>query len=148
MKLKKVGLILNKQNLQNTFELSVTVKPDDIDQANHVNNVVYLRWVQDVSEGHWLAVATTQLLENYYWVAIRHEIDYKSQGFLGDQLLLRTYLKSYGGVRSMRAVQIIRKIDNKLLVESLTTWILMSTATNKPTRITEEMVGLFPNVVI
>ncbi len=134
--------------MQNTFELSVIVKAEDIDQANHVNNVVYLKWVQDVSEGHWLAVATPVLLEAYYWVAIRHEIDYKSQGFLGEELLLRTYLKSYGGVRSMRVVQIIRKVDHKLLVESLTTWILMSSTTNKPTRITEEMIKLFPNVEV
>ncbi len=128
----------------NNFELSIIVKTDDIDQANHVNNVVYLKWIQDVSEGHWLAVAPTEILEKYYWVALRHEIDYKSSGFLGDELLLKTHLKSYGGVRSLRAVQIIRKSDNKVLVESLTTWILMATATNKPTRISEELERLFP----
>lgn len=128
------------------FQLTIIVKPEDIDQANHVNNVVYLRWVQDVSEGHWLAVATPEMLENYYWVAIRHEIDYKNQGFLGDELYLNTYLKEYGGVRSKRAVQIIRKSDGKLLVESLTTWILMSTSANKPTRIPENMMELFPKI--
>jgi acyl-CoA thioester hydrolase len=126
------------------FQLSITVQPEDIDQANHVNNVVYLRWVQDVSEGHWLAVATPEMRDNYFWVAIRHEIDYKNQGFLGDELYLNTYLKEYGGVRSKRAVQIIRKSDNKLLVESLTTWILMSAITNKPARIPDDMIKLFP----
>jgi acyl-CoA thioester hydrolase len=128
------------------FQLSITVQPEDIDQANHVNNVVYLRWVQDVSEGHWLEVATNEMKESYYWVAIRHEIDYKNPGFLGDELLLNTYLKEYGGVRSKRAVQIIRKSDNKLLVESLTTWILMSSASNKPARISEDMMELFPKI--
>jgi acyl-CoA thioester hydrolase len=129
---------------QNTFELCTTVKPEDIDQANHVNNVVYLKWIQDVSEGHWLAVAPPEILQKYYWVALRHEIDYKSSGFLGDELVMKTHLKSYGGVRSLRAVQIIRKKDNKVLVESLTTWILMATATNKPIRISEELEKLFP----
>jgi acyl-CoA thioester hydrolase len=128
------------------FELSITVKPEDIDRANHVNNVVYLKWVQDVSEGHWRAVATPEMLENYHWVAIRHEIDYKNSGFLNDELLLKTFLKSYGGVRSQRVVQIIRKSDQKLLVESLTTWILMASSTNKPARITDEMILLFPNI--
>jgi acyl-CoA thioester hydrolase len=130
----------------NSFELSISVSAEDIDQMNHVNNVVYLRWVQDVSEGHWLALATAQMLEEYFWVAIRHEIDYKNQGFLGDELMLRTYLKSYGGARSMRTVQIIRKSDQKLLVESLTTWILMSKITNKPARIPADMEKLFPMI--
>jgi acyl-CoA thioester hydrolase len=130
--------------IQNNFELTITVQPEDIDRANHVNNVVYLKWIQDVSEGHWLAVAPPAILEKYYWVALRHEIDYKSSGYLGEEFLLKTHLKSYGGVRSLRAVQIIRKSDNKVLVESLTTWILMSTATNKPIRIGEELEKLFP----
>ncbi len=129
---------------QNYYQISVKVVEADIDQANHINNVIYLRWVQDVSEGHWLAVATPFMLENYYWVAIRHEIDYKNSGFLGDELLLKTHLKEYGGVRSKRVVQIIRKSDNKILVESLTTWILMATKTQKPARIPDDMMALFP----
>lgn len=133
-----------EQTNQNYFQISVKVEEADIDQANHVNNVVYLRWVQDVSEGHWLAVATPEMLKNYYWVAIRHEIDYKNSGFLGDELLLKTHLKEYGGVRSKRIVQIIRKSDSKVLVESLTTWILMASTNQKPVRIPEDMMALFP----
>ena len=133
-----------EQTNQNFFQISVKVNVADIDQANHVNNVVYLRWVQAVSEGHWLAVAAPEMLKNYYWVAIRYEIDYKNSGFLGDELLLKTHLKEYGGVRSKRVVQIIRKSDSKVLVESLTTWILMASNTQKPARIPDDMMALFP----
>ncbi|MES2795455.1 MAG: thioesterase family protein [Bacteroidota bacterium] len=128
----------------NFFQQNISVNSSHLDQMNHVNNVVYLQWVQDVSEAHWMAVATPHILEKYYWVALRHEIDYKSQAYLGDELLVKTHLKEYGGVRSKRAVQIYRKADNQLIMESLTTWILMSASTNKPTRISEEMIQLFP----
>jgi acyl-CoA thioester hydrolase len=126
------------------FQIKITVTESHLDQMNHVNNVVYLAWVQEVSEGHWLALATPTMLESYYWVALRHELDYKGQGFLGDEILLKTHLKVCGGVKSLRAVQIIRVADNQLLMESLTTWVLMSAATNKPARITEEMLAIFP----
>lgn len=139
-----VGVPFFFYKMTNLFEQNIIVQEADIDQANHVNNVVYLRWVQDVSEGHWLAKATPEMLKTYYWVAIRHEIDYKNSGFLGDELLLKTYLKEYGGVRSKRVVEIIRKSDNKLLVQSLTTWILMSSLNNKPARIPDEMIELYP----
>ena len=133
--------------MQTTFQQTIIVQPEHLDRMNHVNNVVYLQWVQDISEAHWNSVATSEILKNYYWVAIRHELDYKSQAYLGDELILKTQIKEYGGVRSKRAVQVIRKSDNQLIMESLTTWILMSFTTNKPSRITPEMQALFPLVL-
>jgi acyl-CoA thioester hydrolase len=128
----------------NIFQLDLTVNATHLDEMHHVNNVVYLTWVQDVSEGHWKALATPEMRQNYYWVALRHELDYKGQGFLNDEILLKTHLIECGGVRSKRAVQIIRKADNQLLMESVTTWILMSVLTNKPARIPPEMLAIFP----
>ena len=129
------------------FQQNITVQATHLDRMNHVNNVVYLQWVQDISEAHWNTLATKEILDNYYWVAIRHELDYKSQAFLGDDLIVKTHIKEYGGVRSKRAVQIFKKADNQLIMESITTWILMSFTTNKPSRITQEMQMLFPLVV-
>ncbi len=130
--------------MQNTFQLDITVQANHLDEINHVNNVVYLRWVQDVSEAHWRSVATPEMLENYFWVAIRHELDYKNQSYLDENLVLKTHLIEYGGVRSKRVVKIYKKDTNQLVMQSLTTWILMATATKKPIRIPNNMMELFP----
>ena len=74
------------------FEMRITIDPGDIDQMGHVNNVVYLRWVQDVAVAHWLAAAPTVDLDKLLWVVIRHEIDYKQPAFLGDEIIARTWV--------------------------------------------------------
>ena len=55
--------------------MTVSVLPGDIDEQNHVNNTVYLRWVQDVATAHWRAVASPDAQESIGWVVLRHEID-------------------------------------------------------------------------
>src|SRR5712671_6746068 len=59
------------------FEISVPVMPGDIDEQNHVNNTVYLRWVQEVATAHWQAIASSEAQGGIGWVVLRHEIDYK-----------------------------------------------------------------------
>src|SRR5438046_632241 len=74
------------------FEMIVSVLPEDIDEQNHVNNTVYLRWVQEVATAHWRAVATADAQENIGWVVLRHEIDYKTPACVGDEVALRTWV--------------------------------------------------------
>jgi acyl-CoA thioester hydrolase len=74
------------------FEMIVSVLPEDIDEQNHVNNTVYLRWVQEVATMHWRAVASTDAQENIGWVVLRHEIDYKAPACVGDDVVLRTWV--------------------------------------------------------
>ena len=58
------------------FSHSFRVFAAEIDAQNHVNNVAYLQWIQDIAVAHWQTAATAEQLENYTWVVIRHEIDY------------------------------------------------------------------------
>src|SRR6266496_6328889 len=74
------------------FEMIVPVLPGDIDEQNHVNNTVYLRWVQDVATAHWQAVASPDAQENIAWVVLRHEVDYKAPAILDDEVVLRTWV--------------------------------------------------------
>ena len=74
------------------FEMTVSALPDDIDEQNHVNNTVYLRWVQEVATAHWRAIASGEVQENIGWVVLRHEIDYKTPAGLGDKITLRTWV--------------------------------------------------------
>ena len=71
------------------FELAVAVKPEDIDELGHVNNVSYLRWVQDVAVAHWRSAAPAEDQAKLAWVVVRHEIDYKQAAFLGDEIVAR-----------------------------------------------------------
>ena len=110
---------------ENAFELTITVQPADIDDLKHVNNVVYLRWVQDVAAAHWETIASAEMKLKYSWVVLRHEIDYKNPAFLGDTLTARTWVSTCEGVRSVRNVSLYQSATGKLVAEAKTTWCLL-----------------------
>ncbi|MGC1631215.1 MAG: thioesterase family protein [Gelidibacter sp.] len=126
-----------------TFEIQIIVTQEDLDSLNHVNNVRYVQWVQDVAEQHWHAKATEQILSEYFWVLLKHHIEYKNPAVLGDVIILKTYIKESGGATCVRMVDIYNKNTNKLLASSETTWCLVSQKNMRPSRITEEIKTLF-----
>ena len=126
-----------------TFEKIITVTQEDLDQLNHVNNVRYVQWVQDIAKAHWMLRAPNQILDDYFWVLVRHTIDYKNQAVLGDILKLKTYVLNSEGVTSVRMVEIFNASTNKLLVKSETNWCFMDKKTYRPTRILAEVANLF-----
>lgn len=125
------------------FEQTIIVKPSDLDELNHVNNVRYIEWVNDVAKSHWTKLATQDMLQNYFWVLINHQITYKSQAILNDNILLKTFVKSSEGVTSTRIVEIYNNDTQKLLATSETKWCFMDAKTKKPARITSEIINLF-----
>jgi len=117
------------------FELPIAVLSADIDQMDHVNNVVYLRWVQDVATAHWNSAATQVQQEAVAWVVVRHEIDYKYPARLGDRLIARTWV---GGARKHlfeRHTEIIRAEDSKLMAKARSVWCAIDARTGRPTRV-------------
>lgn len=126
-----------------TFEKTITVSNDDLDQLNHVNNVRYVQWVQDIAEAHWLKNAPKTILDNYFWVMLSHNIKYKGEALLGDELTVKTYVSKSEGLTSIRHVEITNNTNNKLIVTSETKWCFMNTATKKPARIPAEVAKLF-----
>lgn len=123
-----------------TFYLPIKVVPEDIDELNHVNNIVYLRYVQDAASGHWKTVPQ-EISSQIIWVARRHEIDYLKPAFVGDDLIVKTWVDSFVGVKSIRYCEIMR--GNEVLARSLTHWIALDAQTFRPKRITEEIVKQF-----
>ena len=67
-------------------EITVEVAPEDIDELGHVNNIVYLRWIQDVATAHWRAAAPPDAVDAIAWVVRRHEIDYRHPALPGDRI--------------------------------------------------------------
>lgn len=125
------------------FEKEIKVTPSDLDEQNHVNNVQYVQWIQDVAKGHWEDRASKTQKEEFFWVVVRHEIDYKQQAFLDDEILLQTYVDQITNVTSIRHVSIKNKNTNKVLAQAKTTWCLMSHESKRPARIDENMKVLF-----
>ena len=126
-----------------TFEITVPVLPADIDQQKHVNNTVYLRWVQDVATAHWEARAPAAARETIGWVVLRHEIDYRTPACLGDEILLRTWVGQATRVTFERFTEMRRGRDQQLFAQARTLWVPVNTATGKPTRVPPEVRALF-----
>jgi acyl-CoA thioester hydrolase len=122
-----------------SFEMTVPVLPDDIDEQNHVNNAVYLRWVQDVAVAHWQAIASPDAQEAIGWVVLRHEIDYKTPATLRDEIVLRTWVGKATRLTFERFTEIRRKSDGRLLSEARTLWCPISARTGRPMRVSEEV---------
>jgi len=125
------------------YEKEIFVTSEDLDQLQHVNNVRYVQWVQDMAEAHWTVRASKEMLATVFWVLIEHHIQYKGESKLGDTITAKTYVSSSEGVKSHRIVEMFHKETNKLLISSKTTWCLMDRKTKRPLRIPKDIKHLF-----
>ncbi|PZW44277.1 acyl-CoA thioester hydrolase [Mesonia algae] len=113
----------------------LVVTPEVIDDLNHVNNVTYLQWVQDIGEKHWKAKAPEDIRKKYGWVVLNHYIEYKYPAFEGETLTLKTWIENYGGVKSERRTEIYRQKDQKIVAKAKTLWCFIDLEKQKPQRI-------------
>lgn len=125
------------------FELSLEIRPADIDELGHVNNVVYLRWVQEVATAHWRSAATAAQQAHVAWVAMRHEIDYKHAALPGDALVARTWVGAADSHRFERHTEIVRSRDQRVLARARTLWCPVSRATGRLMRVDDEVRARF-----
>ena len=125
------------------FEIEIEVEPADIDQLGHVNNVVYLRWVQDAAVAHWNAVANEREKRDLSWVVVKHEIEYKRMAFESDGIIARTWVGRVSGRAFERHSELLRRSDRKLLAKALTLWCPLNSETKKPVDVTPEVLQRF-----
>ncbi len=126
------------------FSHSFVVRPDEIDEQGHVNNVVYLQWIQDVAVAHWNSRAPEELRQKFGWWVSRHEIDYKRQAFAGEKITATTWVDGWKAVTCERYTEITRGgEEGELLVKSRTVWAMIDRQTTKPARITSEITERF-----
>ena len=125
------------------LEKEIIISKNDLDDLNHVNNVIYIHWVQEIAKNHWKSLVSNEIIKNYFWVLLEHEIKYLNPAFLNDKIRLKTYIEKTDGVKSSRIVEIYNKDTNKLLVTSKTIWCLINVKTGKPNRITEDIKKAF-----
>ena len=123
------------------FSHSFYIKKDDIDEHNHVNNVAYLRWIQEIAVSHWEAKASLEQQQQYTWFVLRHEIDYKNRAFEGEEITATTWVGEATRITCERFTEITRGED--VLVKAKSLWCLTDAETNRPTRITENLKASF-----
>jgi acyl-CoA thioester hydrolase len=125
------------------FELPIAVEPADIDQIGHVNNVTYLRWVQEVAVAHWQAVAPAAEQQKLLWVVVRHEIDYREAAYLGDGIIARTWVGTASRVTFERFTELLRARDRRVLAKARTFWCPLDARTGKPTGVSQVVRACF-----
>ncbi len=125
------------------FELAVTVTPADIDVLGHVNNVTYLRWVQEVAAAHWRALAPAEEQDRIAWVVLRHEIDYEKAALLGDELVARTWVGTSRRLSFERHTEILRAKDRQLLARARSVWCPIDVRTRRPRQVSAALRELF-----
>ena len=125
------------------FEMPIRVQPGDLDGLDHVNNVVYVRWVQDVATAHWFAAAPPEDQASVIWMVVRHEIDYQTPAVLGDEIVLRTWIGAAAGLRFDRHTEILRATDRKMLAKARTVWVPIDPATGRLKRVSERVRQMF-----
>jgi len=125
------------------YELSIQVQANDIDQLGHVNNVTYVRWIQDVAVAHWKATAPEADQQKLLWIVLRHEIDYKQPAFLGQELIARTWVGNASRLKFERHTEVVRRSDGKLLVKALTLWCPIDAVTGRPIEVSGEVRRIF-----
>jgi acyl-CoA thioester hydrolase len=126
-----------------TFELSITPTPADIDELGHVNNAVWVRWLQDIAGAHWVARADLAHVEAYIWVVVRHEVDYLGNVRAGETVTARTWIPDPPrGARFDRHVEFTGP-DGKVKVRAKTTWAIVDKATGRILRVPIEITRRF-----
>ncbi|MFV9482673.1 acyl-CoA thioesterase [Christiangramia sp. ASW11-125] len=125
------------------YQKHIYVSEDDLDDQEHVNNVRYVQWIQDVAQEHWETRASEEQKAGLAWVVVRHEIDYKMEALLNDEILLETRIIDTTHVTSLREVVIKNNNSGKLLAKAKTTWCLLDQKTKKPQRISDELKQIF-----
>ena len=123
--------------MKNIYTLTITVSPEDLDLLHHVNNLVYVKWMDKIATNHWAYLTKDTPLPQYVWVVVRHEIDYLKQAILGDEIIVKTWVGETKGVTSVRFMEFYK--NDVLLVKAKTTWAMLDAITHKPSRIRENV---------
>lgn len=125
------------------FELTITPMAADIDELGHVNNAVWVRWLQDIATAHWSATADPAHIDAYLWVVVRHEIDYLGNVGAGERVTARTWVPDPPkGARFDRHVEFTGP-DGKVKVRAKTTWAIVDRASGRVLRVPKEVAAPF-----
>ena len=128
------------------FRTRRTVVERDLDALDHVNNVVWLRFVVELAEGHAASLEVGSRIvreKGGQWIVRRHEIDYHDNANVDEEIVEETWVESMRGARSVRLSRFSRASDGARLVTATTQWAFVDAATLRPKRIPSELLGVY-----
>ena len=123
------------------FRHPVAIQPSDIDHMGHVNNSVYLKWVQDAVVDYWSSVAPPDAVARHLWVALKHEISYLKPTFLQDNVVAEVIAEKVEGARAY--FRTVLKRGEDVLSEIQSTWCCLDAGTHRPARLARDVISRF-----
>jgi acyl-CoA thioester hydrolase len=128
------------------FSYKFRIPDSAIDSNGHVNNVIYVQWMQDMAVRHFIALGGSELINRLgaSWYVRSHRIEYLSPAYAGDEIEVRTWVANLRRVRSLRKYEFVNKSDGRLLVRGETEWVLVDAKSGRPIAIPEKLAKIFP----
>ena len=141
---------MTDSNSNSIYRHEFTVSQESVDLNGHVNNVIYVQWMQDIAILHCDATGGTQATHaaGATWVARSHKIEYLKPAFAHEAVVAQTWVADFRRVRSLRHYRFLRKSDNTLLARGETDWVFVDAKSGRPRTIPEEVIRVFPLVTI
>ena len=127
------------------FSIKKRVITEYLDDLNHVNNVQYLLWVQEVAKKHWESLTGENIDRHHFWVVRSHQIDYKYSAKLKDELLINTYVGKTQDYISERIVEFFLMPSKKLITRCNTKWCYVNKINGKLEKIPKSIIDLLKN---
>ncbi len=129
--------------------LPIDIGPDTIDEVGHVNNIAYIRWMQDAATSH--SAAQGWPVERYFrsgaaWVVRSHFVEYLLPAFEGERLHVHTWVADMEARRSMRRYLFWRERDRRVVARAETLWVFVDLESGRPRRIPDELRSDFERV--
>lgn len=130
--------------ISSTYSKNITIPPTAIDENGHVNNVVYVQWMQDIAVEHYASLGGIEAQgADSTWVVRQHSIEYLLPAFAGEEIEIRTWVENIRKVRSLRKYEFVRMSDGKVLVKGETDWVFVDVKTGSPKAVPGEVERVF-----
>ena len=128
--------------MSHRYILKVKVIKDHLDDLNHVNNVQYLIWSQEIAKAHWQKINNKIKIEGV-WMVRSHEVEYRLGAYLNDEIRIETHIENIRGPLSYRIVEFYNNKTAQLIVSCRTQWCYVNLASRKPINVSTKIQNLF-----
>ena len=130
--------------LSPTYSKTITIPASVIDENGHVNNVVYVQWMQDIAVEHYASIGGIEAQgPDATWVIREHKVEYLLPAFAGEEIEVRTWVETARRVRSLRKYEFVRKSDGRILVKGETDWVFVDAKSGGPLSIPANVTAVF-----
>ena len=130
--------------LSPTYSKTITIPASVIDENGHVNNVVYVQWMQDIAVEHYASIGGIEAQgPDATWVVREHKVEYLLPAFAGEEIEIRTWVENARRVRSLRKYEFVRRSDGRILVKGETDWVFVDAKSGVPLSIPANVTAVF-----